>query len=782
MSGCAAQQNQQNLFTAGGSRQQAGALASYSDEDCTHCKLCNVSFITRPQYAFHVRGLSHIQKLMAAQAGVLPTWTEAKRREAKHWQASGTIPAKASNMNKNTFTYPSNMAEMMSHSSFYQQNPMNSLSTGDGLLGAYPPTFQAGVNLMGFNTMASNNVASQIALRNSSSTIASSVSNNTFFQTSSTGTIFQQNLGTTQSFACSTTGSGGTSSATQGLDSYGTMNTSSSPAVSSTSGSNMQPAQNVATTSSTSVSGSTSNSSSRRAMTRSNQFYCDVCALFLSSSTMQSHLDGKKHERAIKQRETGKPLPRKVQERLSESGDVSGLGISTDLVDRFTTITDNEPVVGLSYVNEEPGAVGVDYRCDLCQFQVSDLSAIVSHVLGLDHRLAYLKKREPELHAKVDLTQSEFIQHHTARVLCIEAEEKSGRGVPMLRDPIKNTLQLKLMTDNKLGVQNIGGEELRAQSLEDFMIIGARRILHLQQLMTQNSLKMNEATAVQAITTDTASKPDKKVEVPQEKPSSEVERGQAIEDLKKTLLEDFRRRKMDSQLADKIVESRLQLLYEYERRRVPFDVARTRVIQEEERWNLLMEFERQNLSFEEAEQRIDHRHQLVKMYEKQGMAVDKARKKVLKEEVIHDFKIEFQSLGFPRDQAQKQAERRLWLLENLEQQGMSAEEASRTVADLEEELKKSLGIMPEKESTSLVSSSRYDSVVAKHSTEEARWQQAEEAVKQHVRIGCDQLNLSPNQRGEQLMEALQCLGRYRKERVSPEEAKRRVFLRTCLLL
>jgi hypothetical protein len=51
----------------------------------------------------------------------------------------------------------------------------------------------------------------------------------------------------------------------------------------------------------------------------------------------------------------------------------------------------------------------------------------------------------------------------------------------------------------------------------------------------------------------------------------------------------------------------MELLFEYERRGVPFVVARERVIEEEERWNLLLEFERQSLPFEEAEARIDHR-------------------------------------------------------------------------------------------------------------------------------------------------------------------------------
>jgi hypothetical protein len=81
----------------------------------------------------------------------------------------------------------------------------------------------------------------------------------------------------------------------------------------------------------------------------------------------------------------------------------------------------------------------------------------------------------------------------------------------------------------------------------------------------------------------------------------------ALESLKRTLLDDFKRRSIEPEMAQKILESRMELLFEYERRGVPFVVARERVIEEEERWNLLLEFERQSLPFEEAEARIDHR-------------------------------------------------------------------------------------------------------------------------------------------------------------------------------
>nr|KAG5708366.1 hypothetical protein BaRGS_034397 [Batillaria attramentaria] len=65
----------------------------------------------------------------------------------------------------------------------------------------------------------------------------------------------------------------------------------------------------------------------------------------------------------------------------------------------------------------------------------------------------------------------------------------------MLRDTVKNSLQLKLVTEKSLGLQKVGGKDLEPKSLEDVMIVGARRILHLQQLMTQAALKTGQDTA-----------------------------------------------------------------------------------------------------------------------------------------------------------------------------------------------------------------------------------------------------------------------------------------------
>lgn len=82
----------------------------------------------------------------------------------------------------------------------------------------------------------------------------------------------------------------------------------------------------------------------------------------------------------------------------------------------------------------------------------------------------------------------QFVRHHKARVICLEVERKAGRGVPMRRDPIRNSLQLKMVAEESLGVQEVRGEVVEPKSLEDILIIGARRILDLQQQIQDTGL------------------------------------------------------------------------------------------------------------------------------------------------------------------------------------------------------------------------------------------------------------------------------------------------------
>ena len=246
---------------------------------------------------------------------------------------------------------------------------------------------------------------------------------------------------------------------------------------------------------------------------------------------------------------------------------------------------------------------------------------------------------------------------------------------------------------------------------------------------------------------------------------SESEKRLAVESLKRTLLDDFHRRNIEPEMANKILESRMELLREYERRGVPFVLARERVIEEEERWNLLLEFERQSLPFEEAEQRIDHRFELMKMYEKNGLPSEEARRKVLDDEVIHDFKDEFIQLGLPREQAQKQAEKRLWMLEKLHYQGFSPEEASQKVITIERELKRSLSLMYSEERRRVNSDAQA-----------ARWMAVGEELEMFIADSCRELGLTAEQSEAQLKVARESLDKYQQQKLSPEEAKCRVLV------
>ena len=239
-----------------------------------------------------------------------------------------------------------------------------------------------------------------------------------------------------------------------------------------------------------------------------------------------------------------------------------------------------------------------------------------------------------------------------------------------------------------------------------------------------------------------------------------------MESLKRTLLDDFHRRSIDPETANKILESRMELLREYERRGVPFVLARERVIEEEERWNLLLDFEHQILPFEEAEQRIDHRFELMKMYKKNGLPSEEARRKVLDDEVIHDFKGEFVRLGLPREQAQKQAERRLWMLENLHNQGVSPDEASQRVLTIERELKQSLDLMRAEKRRERGGGD----------PQAARWMVVGEELEAFIMGSCRQLGLTSEQSEPQIRVALEALDRYQRQKLPPEEAKCRVLV------
>ena len=240
---------------------------------------------------------------------------------------------------------------------------------------------------------------------------------------------------------------------------------------------------------------------------------------------------------------------------------------------------------------------------------------------------------------------------------------------------------------------------------------------------------------------------------------SKTETEHAMNVLKRALMEDFERRCIPPDIAEEMLNSRMSLLGEYEQNGVPFVVASERIIEEEERWNLLLEFERQSLPFEESEQRIDHRYELMKMYEKLGFLVDEARAKLLEDEVIHDFKNEFVKIGLSRYLSRKLAERRLWMLEHLHIQKFTPEEASIRVLDIEHELNKFLSLMMEEKAE------EFEPTVMVE-----RWMKINKEIEDYIMLSGRALDLTRRQKELQLKFVYEALEQHKATDILPYAA------------
>ncbi|XP_076460803.1 uncharacterized protein LOC143293608 [Babylonia areolata] len=452
--------------------------------------------------------------------------------------------------------------------------------------------------------------------------------------------------------------------------------------------------------------------------------YCEVCDIHVNSERMLwRHYQGKKHLKALKAVEKGelklKPVSqRPVDPNIQKAVALMEARIPNDEVSSlnfaFDTVPEEEPIVGLGFLVESMENMMQVIECELCKTK-GNLNNMVQHVLGQKHRLQYLKVRDRERYFSINKLNKKQVQAEDARVLCLELEKEEGRGTARYSGPPR-----RIPRDHE---RRLMGRAITPPPA------------HLLRYREQQNVM------------------------------SESEKRLAVESLKRTLLDDFHKRNIDPDTATKILNSRMELLAEYEKRGVPFVVARERVIEEEERWNLLLEFERQVLSFDEAEQRIDHRFELMKMYEKNGYPREEARRKVLDDEVIYDFKRDFVRLGLQREQAQKLAEKRLWMLEHLHYQGLSPEDASEKVVIVERELKRFLRTMFEE-----------DRRGRSRDSERVQWMVAGEELENYIVQSSRELGLSVDQTEDQVSLALEAFDRYRQRRIPADEAKCRVLV------
>ncbi|XP_054847520.1 uncharacterized protein LOC129337659 [Eublepharis macularius] len=184
-----------------------------------------------------------------------------------------------------------------------------------------------------------------------------------------------------------------------------------------------------------------------------NVYYCNICKIYCASPlNLQSHFLGNKHkavEEALKthgviktlkdSREAAKPsesLPDYIKTEPEKY-------LGKTLEEQLNSCKDTEPAIGLEYIMEYRSKDNPIYECSLCISQAG-LTNMFMHVLGVKHRLTYLRKHHPEL---ADVKGRGTILNRRLKELAALVERKDGRK------RIKSTMDIPILKDDIYSVQ-----------------------------------------------------------------------------------------------------------------------------------------------------------------------------------------------------------------------------------------------------------------------------------------------------------------------------------------
>ncbi|KAJ6657801.1 hypothetical protein lerEdw1_001851 [Lerista edwardsae] len=171
-------------------------------------------------------------------------------------------------------------------------------------------------------------------------------------------------------------------------------------------------------------------------------YYCNLCKIYCASPiNLQTHFLGLKHkavENALKSHGIVKPLgsagePLKPQESLPDFVETEcERDLGRTLEEQLDSCQDSEPAVGLQYITEHQSGEFPVYTCSLCVCQTG-LSNMFMHVLGVKHRLAYLKRHYPEMS---NVGGKGASLNKKLKELAARVEEKEGRKeIKVTKDP-----------------------------------------------------------------------------------------------------------------------------------------------------------------------------------------------------------------------------------------------------------------------------------------------------------------------------------------------------------
>ncbi|XP_060637480.2 uncharacterized protein [Anolis sagrei] len=182
-------------------------------------------------------------------------------------------------------------------------------------------------------------------------------------------------------------------------------------------------------------------------------FYCNICKIYCASPVnLQSHFLGSKHrlvEKALKDHGVVKPLINttetvKKPEPLPNFVDPGPKKPpERPLEEQLNSCKDEEPALGLQYITEFQINECLMYECSLCDCQAG-LTNMFMHVLGIKHKLAYLKKHRPEL---AEVTGRGSNLKKKIKDIAAKVEQEEGRKHIMVSS------DLPVLKEDKYSVQ-----------------------------------------------------------------------------------------------------------------------------------------------------------------------------------------------------------------------------------------------------------------------------------------------------------------------------------------
>ncbi|XP_053116162.1 uncharacterized protein LOC128329291 isoform X2 [Hemicordylus capensis] len=183
-------------------------------------------------------------------------------------------------------------------------------------------------------------------------------------------------------------------------------------------------------------------------------YYCNICQVYCASAVnLQTHFIGSKHkavENALKSHgfvkalgASGEPITR-LPESLPDCVQTEPVKArGKNLQEQLDSCKDTEPALGLQYITEYVSEESSLYECSLCGCQ-SGLTNMFMHVLGIKHRLAYLKKHHPEMS---DVKGRGSNLNKRLKEVAAKVEQNEGRK------QIKVTTDLPIRKEDKFSVQ-----------------------------------------------------------------------------------------------------------------------------------------------------------------------------------------------------------------------------------------------------------------------------------------------------------------------------------------